>query len=220
MKYYPIYLDLQGRLAVVIGGGKIAQGKVEQLLQAGAVVRLVSPELTAPLRELATAGKFEYRRANFSPEALEGALLVISATDSQTVNEAVAHAAAERRVLCNVVDQPALCNFITPAVVARGALQISISTGGDSPSLAQRVKREVADLIGEEYGELLEIAADLRRQVHRSMHEYERRRELLRAFIESEALDLLRQGRREQAEDLAHQLLAEALAQADDSPNF
>jgi siroheme synthase-like protein len=112
-------------------------------------------------------------------------------------------------LLCNIVDQPALCNFITPAVVERGRLQISISTGGGSPSLAQRVKREVAALINEDYGDLLTIVAALRSEAHRLIPDYEGRRDLLRAFVESEALELLRQGRRQEAEHLARKMLHE-----------
>jgi siroheme synthase-like protein len=213
MNYYPIYLNLKGRAVLVAGGGVVAQGKIEQLLKAGAQVFVVSPLLTARLGELADAGFIGYRHGEFSPEDLNGKALVISATNCQATNECVARAASERGLLCNVVDQPELCNFITPAVVERGHLQISISTGGGSPSLAQRVKREVALLIDDEYGELLEIVAALRGQAHHLIPDYQGRRELLRAFVESEALTLLRQGRRQEAERLAQEMLARVLAQ-------
>src|SRR5262249_13033157 len=159
----------------------------EQLLNAGARVRVVSPELTPALTELARSGVIAHRRSEFSEKDLDEAIVVVSATDSQAVNEAVSRAARNRAVMCNVVDQPALCDFIVGAIVARGDLQISISTGGGSPSLAQRVKREVGALIGEEYGELLELAAELRAEVHRVLPDYESRRAILHAFVESEA---------------------------------
>jgi siroheme synthase-like protein len=216
MKYYPIYLDLEDRTVLVVGGGAVAEGKVAQLAEAGARVRLVSPTLTARLSELAGRGMIEHRRGRFVESDLDGVSLVISATESQEVNEAVAQAAAARHLLCNVVDQPALCNFITPALVTRGRLQISISTGGGSPALAQRVKREVAALIGDEYGELLELAAELRREVGRRVPDFEQRRAVLHAFIESEALELIRAGRRASAQRLAEDLLAEAAAQAEE----
>jgi siroheme synthase-like protein len=209
MSYYPINLNLQDRAVLVVGGGNVAQGKVEQLIKTGAQIFLVSPELTARLSALVDSGIIRYRRGKFSPDDLNTMMLVISATSCQMTNEMVAQAASERGLLCNIVDQPALCNFITPAVVERGRLQISISTGGGSPSLAQRVKREVATLINEDYGDLLDIVAALRSEAHRLIPDYEGRRELLRAFVESEALELLREGRREDAEHLARKMLRE-----------
>jgi siroheme synthase-like protein len=128
------------------------------------------------------------------------------------VNEEVVQLAASRNLLCNVVDQPALCNFITPALVTRGELQISVSTGGGSPSLTQRVKREIGEVIGEEYGELLELAAEMRAEAKRRIPDFERRRRVLHAFVESEAIELLRQGRRDEARSIARTLLDEAEA--------
>jgi siroheme synthase-like protein len=206
MRYYPIHLDLQGRPVLMVGGGVIAEGKTEQLLAARAQVHIVSPTLTARLSELVAQGALTWRAGEFHPDDLTGVFLVFSATAEQSVNEAVAQAAAERHLLCNVVDQPALCNFITPALVTRGALQISISTAGGSPSVAQLVKRHIAATIGEEYGELLELAAQLRAELKARGVGYTERRDLLIEFVESEALTLLRAGRRAEAEQLAHKV--------------
>jgi siroheme synthase-like protein len=213
MRYYPVCLDLRDRAALVVGGGVIAEGKALQLVEAGARVHVVSPELTARLSELVEAGRVTHERREFEESDLEGRVLVISATDRPEVNEAVAHAAAARGVLCNVVDQPALCNFITPAVVQRGDLQISVSTAGGSPSVAQRVKREVAGLIGPEYGELIELAKELRAEVRERFAAFDERRDVMKAFAESEALELLRAGRRAEARRVGQELLARALAE-------
>jgi siroheme synthase-like protein len=210
MKYYPIHLDLKDRAVLVVGGGEIAEGKTEQLIAAGACVRVVSPELTERLREWARQGVIAHRMAVFDESDLQGVILVISATGSQTVNQAVAQASARRGLLYNVVDQPSLCSFITPALVTRGQLQISISSGGGSPALAQRVKREVAALIGEEYSALLELAAEMRTEAKRRVPDFEKRRALLHAFVESEALELLRAGRRDEARRIAAKLLEAA----------
>src|SRR5215470_5281785 len=207
MRYYPIYLDLKGRKALVVGGGAIAEGKALQLIAAGARVTIVSPELTEALRASVERGEINHRNGSLIEEDLTGVILVISATNDRKVNEEVRHAAAARGSLCNVVDQPDLCNFITPALVTRGELQISVSTGGGSPTLTQRVKREVAALIGEEYGVLLEIAAEMRAAAKDRIADFERRRDVLRAFIESDALDLIRAGRRDEARALARQYL-------------
>jgi precorrin-2 dehydrogenase/sirohydrochlorin ferrochelatase len=207
MRYYPIYLDLKKRRVLVVGGGAVAEGKARQLVDAGAQVSVVSPTLTDGLSDLVGQGAIEYRVGTFAIDDLNDVILVIGATDEQSVNESVANAAASRGILCNVVDQPALCNFITPALVTRGDLQISVSTGGGSPSLTQRVKREVAALIGDEYGELLEMAAEMRAEAKRLIDVFDRRKKVLHAFVESEALDLIRAGKSEEARRIARELL-------------
>ena len=207
MRYYPIYLDLKGRDVLVVGGGAVAEGKALQLLEAGARVTVVSPQLTEALRAAADRGEITHLDGSFAEGDLNGAFLVIGATDDRKVNEKVAKAARERGMLCNVVDQPDLCNFITPALVTRGELQISVSTGGGSPTLTQRVKREVAALIGEEYGVLLELAAEMRAEAKNLVADFERRKEVLRAFVESDALDLIRARRRDEARALARRFL-------------
>ncbi|MFN0123655.1 MAG: bifunctional precorrin-2 dehydrogenase/sirohydrochlorin ferrochelatase, partial [Blastocatellia bacterium] len=162
---------------------------------------------------MAENGAITWRRGVFAESDLDntpgGAVaLVISATDDQPVNETVARAAAARKILCNVVDQPALCDFITPALITRGDLQITVSSGGVSPTVAQRVRREIGEIIGEEYSELLEIAGVLRRQLRECDLSFAQRRDLLRDFVESAALDLLRAGDRAGAMRLADDVRA------------
>jgi siroheme synthase-like protein len=210
MRYYPIYLDLKGRDVLVVGGGVIAEGKALQLVEAGARVTVVSPELTETLRAAAGRKEITYLNGSFIEENLNGMFLVIGATGDRKVNEKIAKAAGERGLLCNVVDQPDLCNFITPALVTRGALQISVSTGGGSPTLTQRVKREIAALIGEEYRALLELASEMRAEAKERIPDFERRKEALRAFVESGALDLIRAGRPDEARALARRFLQDA----------
>jgi siroheme synthase-like protein len=210
MRYYPIGLDLKNRAVLVVGGGTIAEGKIAQLVEAAAKVQVVSPTLTEQLRLLLMQGVIAYRQGEFAAADLDHKILVISATDQQAVNEAVAQAAAARGLLCNVVDQPALCNFITPSIVTRGDLQISISTSGKSPTVAQRVKREISEVIGTEYETLLEITAELRAAAKHILPDFNTRRDLLKLFVESEALDLIRAGKVEKARELAQQMLSEA----------
>jgi precorrin-2 dehydrogenase/sirohydrochlorin ferrochelatase len=211
MKYFPVCLDLKGRVALVVGGGAIAEGKIRQLLSAGAQIRVVSPQLNEALREMQERGDIEYIADEFAEQYLKGAWLVISATNQQTVNEHVARLAEARGLLCNVVDQPALCNFITSSIVERGDLLISISSSGSSPSVAQRVRREISELIGQEYAALLELAAELRTAAKQQLTTYEQRRDVMQAFAESEALQLLRDGRRDAARDMGKRLLADAV---------
>jgi siroheme synthase-like protein len=207
MRYYPICLDLKDCPVLVVGGGPIAEGKITQLVAAAAQVHVVSPTLTERLHQMVAQETIIYRPGEFVAPDLEGKVLVISATDQPAVNEAVAQAARERRLLCNVVDQPALCNFITPSIVARGDLQISISSSGKSPTVAQRVKREISALIGAEYETLLEITAELRAEARQVLPTFNARRDFLKTFVESEALDLIRAGKPEEARSLAQQML-------------
>jgi siroheme synthase-like protein len=207
MRYYPIYLDLMDRAVLVVGGGAIAESKAQQLIEAGARVRVVSPTLTPLLSGWAARGVIEHVPGRFKEDDLKDVYLVISAADDQAANEEVARLAAELGLLINVVDQPSLCNFITPALVTRGDLQVSVSTGGGSPSLTQRVKREIAASIGEEYGELLKIAAEMRADAKQRIPDFERRRKVLHEFVESEALDLIRTGKYDEARELARSLL-------------
>ena len=207
MRYYPLHLDLQNRPVLVVGGGAIAEGKAEQLLAAGARVTVVSPALTPRFAEWVANGAVAWRQGEFAAEDLAGQVLVISATDQPAINEAVAHAAAACGILYNVVDQPALCNFITPALVTRGNLQISISTAGGSPTVAQLVKRRIAETIGDEYGALLELATQLRLALKERGIGYNERRDLLNEFVESAALTHLRNGQPAAAAQLAQAIL-------------
>lgn len=214
MRYYPIHLDLQERPVLLVGGGVIAEGKAEQLIAAGARLRVVSPTLTTRLAEWHVQGSIVWREGRFTESDLDRVVLVISATDDQAVNETVARAAAARGLLYNVVDQPALCSFITPALVTRGELQISISSSGGSPTVAQLVKRRITETIGEEYGELLRLTAQLRTSLREHGVGYAERRDLLNAFVESDVLALLRAGQVAEAEQLAQNVLARVTERA------
>ena len=208
MRYYPIYLDLAHRPALVVGGGVIAEGKAEQLIAAGAHLTIVSPTLTERLQALWQQDIFTYAQREFNVNDLTGVALVISATDNQAVNEAVAAAAQARNLLYNIVDQVPLCNFITPALVTRGELQITISTGGGSPSMAQLVKRQISELIGAEYEELLELAKWLRNELKARGVSYHDRRDLMNEFLSLELVALLRDGNHAEADRRALQVLA------------
>lgn len=211
MRYYPIFLDLKDRRVLMVGGGVIAEGKARQLIDAGARVSVVSLTLTEPMTRWNRRGEIEWREGVFAESDLDGVWLVISATDDRTVNSEVARTAAERGLLCNVVDQTEFCNFITPALITRGRLQIAVSSSGGSPSVAQRVKREIGQLIGDEYSTLLEIAAEIRPEAKRLIPNFEHRRQLLHEFAESEAIDLLRDGKYDEARQLAFDLLEKAV---------
>ena len=163
--YYPLFLDLRGRRVVVVGSGRVAVQKVAELLPTGAEVVVVAPEVEPALGELAAAGKLIWCRGSYQPGSLAGAFLLLAA-DSPTVNARAARDARRRGVLVNVADDPALCDFIAPAVVRRGKLTVAISTGGSSPAFARYVREQLETAIGEDYGLVLDLVASMRRWLH------------------------------------------------------
>jgi len=151
MSLFPIFVKLEGRLVVVIGGGSVAEGKIPSVLSAGARVRLVAPSVTPQIAEWVRLGKIDWLPKEFEAADLNGAFLVIAATSAPGVNEAVFREAEARGLLCNAVDDIEHCHFYYGAVVQRGDLQIAISTNGNSPALAQRLRKELELELGPEY---------------------------------------------------------------------
>jgi siroheme synthase-like protein len=156
MSLFPMFVKLEGRRVVVVGGGEIATSKMDGLLQAGANIVVVSPALNAQLTAFARANRIEWRQKEFASEDLQNAFLVIAATSVPSVNESVFRAADARGLLCNAVDDIGNCHFYYGAVVQRGDLQIAISTNGKSPALAQRLRKELEAQFGTEYESWLE----------------------------------------------------------------
>lgn len=156
MSLFPMFVRLDGRRVVVVGGGEIATSKMEGLLRAAARVVVVSPVLNTPLTALVRQNKIEWREKEFAAEDLQDAFLVIAATSVPSVNEAVYRAADARGLLCNAVDDIENCHFYYGAVVQRGDLQIAVSTNGKSPALAQRLRKELESQFGDEYESWLE----------------------------------------------------------------
>jgi siroheme synthase-like protein len=151
MSLFPIFVKLEGRLVVVVGGGAIAEQKIPAVLSAGARVRLIAPLVTAQIAEWVRFGKIDWQPKEFETNDLKGALLVVAATSAAGVNAAVFQAAEERGILCNAADDIEHCHFYYGAVVQRGDLQIAISTNGKSPALAQRLRKEFEETFGPEY---------------------------------------------------------------------
>jgi siroheme synthase-like protein len=176
-------LDLRGRDCLVVGGGRVATEKAQGLMAGGASVTVVAPEIDAELR--ATGVSLHERP--FTASDVVGRFLVIAATNDRRVNSAVSAAAERRNTLCNVADDPELCNFILPAVLRRGPIVVGVSTGGASPALAQRIRDDVDDLIGPEHAELADRLAALRPWAREALPTYEARRDYFRQLV-AEAL--------------------------------
>ena len=171
---------------MVVGGGPLAQSKIESLHRAGAHVLVIAPEATAKIQKLAERGELRWRVRKFAAPDLRGACLAVAATNSPNVNEAVFLACRRAKVLCNVVDVPEHCDFFYPAVVRRDPLQIAISTGGASPALAARLRRELEQQFGPEYSRWLRVLARQRRKILESALPLKTKRALLHRMVSRE----------------------------------
>jgi len=162
---YPVVLDLEGRAVLVVGGGVVAERKVEGLLTSGASVTVVSPGITTTLARLADEKVITVRLRAYRPADLRRATMVFAASDDRAVNAGVAADARRRRIWVNSADDPTHCDFILPSVLRRGSLMVSVSTGGLSPALARVVREELENLVSGDYALLTEIAGDVRREL-------------------------------------------------------
>lgn len=151
--FFPMMLKIEGKDCLVVGGGKVAAEKIAGLLAHGPKLRVVSPSAVSAIQKLARRGILRWKKRRFSPNDVKGALLAIAATNSPAVNSSVFQACVKRSVLCNAVDDPENCDFFYPAVVRRGPLQIAISTGGNSPALAARLRGELEKQFGPEWSD-------------------------------------------------------------------
>ena len=182
-RYYMACLDLEGRDVLVVGAGSVGREKIDGLLDVGALVTVVAPEVSGPVEELARAGRVAIVRSAYRARDLEGRFLVVAATSVRSVNERVYADAEARGMLCNVVDVPELCSFILPAVHRADPIAVAISTGGASPALAQRLRDDVARLVTEDHVALARELRDLRPWAKDHLPTYAARRDHFRALV-------------------------------------
>jgi len=199
---YPVSLKLEGEPCLVIGGGRVAERKVRSLLEAGARVRVISPDLTQWLADQARRGAVEHFPRPYRDGDAEGHFLVISATNSPEVNAQVARECKSRRILLNAVDDPAHCSFFVPASVRRGDLTISVSTNGKSPLLARRIREELERSYGPVYGMFLEYLAARRAEILEGEPDQAARQRRLEACLTEDVMTALRQGDLKRAKEL------------------
>ena len=165
--YYPVFLDLTDRPCLVVGGGPVAEAKVEGLLAAGARVTVVSPTVTARLAGWAAEGWLLHLAREYRAGDVEGRRLALVATDDPAVTRAVVAEGRARSVWVNAADEPARCDFILPAVIRRGRLVVAVSTGGASPAAARAIREELEGYLTEEHAALVELAAEAREDLRR-----------------------------------------------------
>jgi precorrin-2 dehydrogenase/sirohydrochlorin ferrochelatase len=205
---YPVFLDLHGRLVVVVGGGAVAERKVSDLLECEAEIRVVAPEVTGVLASLARQKRIEWLRREFHPGDIEGAFLAFAATDKPAVNTRVCHSSDVAGVPVNRVESPEASDFLVPAVLRRGGLAVAVSTGGASPHLTQLVRDAIAGQYGPEYADCVRLLERARAEVLRTVSDSALRRRVLRRLAEdAELLDALRREGREAAWDRARGIL-------------
>jgi len=207
--FYPVFLNLRGRRAVVIGGGAVAEQKVLGLLSAGAHVTVVSPETTPRLAELAAAGEIDLRRRPYRSGDLAGARLAIAGTDDRAANAAVWAEAEREGVLLNAVDDLDHCSFIAPAIHREGDITVAVSTSGKSPALAARLRQRVARLVGPAEARLCELLGDLRPELAARVPDTRARTALWYRIVDSDVIEFVRRGDDEGARGRIDELVDE-----------
>jgi len=186
---FPMFLKLEGKRCLVVGAGKVGEPKIGGLIDTGALVHVVALEATSRVHEWAKAGKITLELRAFVADDLDETLLAVVATASQALNESIYRAAQGRGILCNVVDVPEYCDFYYPAVVRRGDLQIAVSTNGQSPSLAQKIRQQLERQFGPAYARWVTELGATRRLVLASDLDPQRKRELLQSLASRQAVE-------------------------------
>ena len=202
MAQYPIMLDVSGRICVVVGGGKVALRKIEGLLRADARVRVIAQQILPEIKDYMQAGLLEWLKKSYEAEDLRDATLVISATDTESINQQVARDARSLGIFVNVVDQPSLCTFTVPAVLQRGELIIGIATGGKSPALAGKIRERLEEQFGPEYASYVEFLGRTRQWVRDQFpHDPDMRQRANTRIAELPLVDYFARGQESLAEE-------------------
>ncbi|WP_274570752.1 siroheme synthase CysG [Neisseria leonii] len=208
MNYFPLFADLRGEPVLVVGGGTVAERKIAPLLEAGASVRVVARKLNSQVRAWADEGRLNWVANEFADGMVHDVLLVIAATDDETLNRHVSQAAKAAKRLVNVVDRQELCTFITPAVIDRSPLQIAVSSNGTSPVLSRRVRQAVEKCVPFSFGTMAQLAAEARDDVKAALPDLARRRLFWEQLFDGVFADYCAQGRLNDARRELKQRLA------------
>jgi uroporphyrin-III C-methyltransferase/precorrin-2 dehydrogenase/sirohydrochlorin ferrochelatase len=213
MEYFPIFLDLKNRLCLLVGGGDVATRKGRLLSKAGARLRVVAPEISSELRELVAQNNGDIFEREYQVGDLNDCVIAIAATDIESLNEQISNDAKARNLPVNVVDSPALCTYITPAIIDRSPLVIAISSGGESPVLARLIRAKLETLIPTSYGRLAQIASSWRDRVKARFDDGDSRRRFWEKILQGPAAELVLNGQ----EGAAEKVIATEIANDDDT---
>lgn len=200
MQHLPLFADLADRHCLVVGGGVVAERRIRLLRRARARVHVIALELSKPLARLAEEGEIEHRGSDFESVSLEPYWLIVAATDDRALNARVADAATEAKRFCNVVDDPALCSFIMPAIIDRDPVTVAVSSGGHSPVLARWVKGLIETTLPDRIGALATLAGHWRGRVKAALPDADRRRHFWQTVLIGSVAEHVYAGRENEAE--------------------
>ncbi len=202
MQYYPIFLDIKNKPCIVIGGGQVAERKVLSLLDAGAKVCVISPEITPTIKKLFQKKKAKLIQRHYKSGDLKNSFLAYSATNNNAVNRKVFNEAKKQGILLNIVDVPELCNFIVPSVVERGDLLVAISTSGNTPAMAKKIRQKLEKEFGREYAIFLKIMGFIRNSLLKKGMESDKNRRIFEGLVDSRLIALIRQKKKREINSL------------------
>ena len=212
MSFYPIFVELEGKTVLVVGGGNVAQRKIENLLHFGASIQIISRELTHKIKQLVEANKIQHIGDEFRDEHLDSVFLVIAATDDKQLNKKISESSRKRHMLINAVDQPADCNFIVPSIVNRGDLLIAITTSGKSPALAKKIREQLEAQFGNEYEVFLTLMSRLRKEILSMGLSQNENSRIFHEIVDSDILKFLAQDDWEGVESVLRRILPQDMA--------
>lgn len=215
MGFYPILIDLEGQNAVVVGGGRVAERKIETLLAHGAAVHVIARELTPALMRYVQGGEIRHLGREFEEADLDNAFVVVAATGDPSLNRRVSEVARKKGLLVNAVDQPSDCNFIVPSILKRGDLVISVSTSGKSPALARRIREGLEGMFGKEYESLLVLLGHLRREILSRGRSSDENKQVFQELVHSEILNGIRENDMEKIAALLSKILEKPVSPHD-----
>ena len=213
--YYPIFIDVENRDVVIVGGGAVCARKAETMMRYGANVTVVAPEVTDEIAKWAKSGRLQVKRKEYEEADLDGASIVIASTDDESINGRVARDCRRRKIPVNVVDVTHLCEFIVPAIVEQGSVQLAVSTGGKSPALARTLKEDLQKFVGPEYAEINDLLGTLRPSAKKVLPTDVDRKRFFDGIIALGVVDMVRSGKRRQA----YEAIARACAEAGVEPS-
>lgn len=206
MKYYPVFWDIRGKSCVVVGGGEVAARKAKRLLDCGAKVSVISPQLTPELAELKKQKIICHIAAEYSGDLIFGAALVVGATDDEKTNAIISLDARNKGIPVNIVDDPQKCDFILPSIVEKGDLTIAIGTGGKSPALARHLREELESKYGAEYKIFLNILGNLRAKMVKNAGVG---KDWFTSLLEAGILDVIKEKDREKLKKIVKKVTGE-----------
>ncbi|MBW2612813.1 MAG: bifunctional precorrin-2 dehydrogenase/sirohydrochlorin ferrochelatase [Deltaproteobacteria bacterium] len=209
MKYFPVFLDINARNCLVIGGGSVGTRKALALVESGANVTVISPAVTDTLKSLARRGTINLKTRTYCSADMEGMFLVFGATNQETLNRQIYQDAERLNMLCNIADRPAVCNFILPATVKRGDLVIAISTSGKSPAFAKELRKHLETQFGDEYATLLTLMGGIRSLLLKEKHAPEEHKPIFNRIIQSGIIDLIKADKKEEIDTLLRIILGD-----------